>query len=362
MPQKCVAVAMSGGVDSSMAAAILKENHYRVIGITMLLSPRRGNEDAGNAKRIAGELGIPHHTVDFRKLFERRIITPFCNEYQQGRTPNPCIVCNNYVKFGALLKEARKLGADFMATGHYARVEASADGYRLLKGVDHSKDQSYFLYNLVQKQLQHLLLPMGALYKSQTKKMARELGLADIIKTESQDVCFIPDSDYSSFISKRISSPPGDIIDTNGNILGKHKGLAYYTIGQRQGLGLASNKRLYVIRLDTGSNRLVVGSQEHLLVSHLSASQLNWVAGKAPDDTSDVTAKIRYRSSEVEVNLNINKNTAEVRFSQPQQAVTPGQSIVFYRGEVVLGGGVIETPKLKEGNETDKNPVHAILR
>ncbi len=362
MPQKCVAVAMSGGVDSSVTAAILKENHYRVIGITMLLSPGHGNEDAGNAKRIAGELGIPHHIVDFRKLFEQRIITPFCNEYQQGRTPNPCIVCNNYVKFGALLKEARKLGADFMATGHYARVEVSADGYRLLKGVDRSKDQSYFLYNLGQKQLQHLLLPMGTLYKSQTRRMAGELGLAGIIKSESQDVCFISDGDYSSFISKRISSPPGDIIDMDGRILGRHKGLAYYTIGQRQGLGLASNKRLYVIRLDTGNNRLVVDSQEHLLVSYLSANQLNWIAGKAPDDTSDVTAKIRYRSSEIEVNLNINKSTAEVRFNQPQRAVTPGQSIVFYWGKVVLGGGVIETPELKEGNEADKNPVHAVLR
>ena len=362
MPQKQVAVAMSGGVDSSVTAAILKEKCYRVFGITMLLYPEYGNKEAWNAKKIAEDLGIPHHTVDFRKLFEQKVITPFCNEYQQGRTPNPCVCCNNHIKFDALLKKARELGADFMATGHYARVEASTDGYRLLKGVDHSKDQSYFLYTLGQKQLQYLLLPMGTLYKSKAKRMARELGLADIIKPESQDVCFIPDSGYSSFISKRISSPPGDIIDTDGKILGRHRGLAYYTVGQRQGLGLASNKRLYVIRPSTDGNRLVAGSQEHLFTSNLSANQLSWVSGQAPDETANITAKIRYRSPEVEVSLSINKGTAEVQFAQPQRAVTPGQSIVFYRGKVVLGGGVIETPKLTEGNEADKHPIHAILR
>ncbi|MFH1662738.1 MAG: tRNA 2-thiouridine(34) synthase MnmA [Chloroflexota bacterium] len=362
MPQKCVAVAMSGGVDSSVAAAILKEECYQVIGITMLLYSEYGNKEAENARQVAKNIGIPHHIVDFRRLFEKRVIIPFCNEYQQGRTPNPCINCNSYVKFDTLLKKAIKLGADFIATGHYARVEASTDDYRLLKGVDHSKDQSYFLYTLGQKQLQRLLLPLGTLYKNQTKRMARELGLADITKPESQDICFIPDSDYSSFIGKRISSPPGDIIDTDGRIIGRHKGLAHYTVGQRQGLGLSSNKRLYVIRLDTGNNRLVAGSQEHLFTSNLSANRLSWVSGKAPDETANITAKIRYRSPEVKVNLDINKDTAEVRFAQPQWAVTPGQSTVFYQGEVVLGGGVIETPKLIEGNEADKHPIHAILR
>lgn len=362
MTQKQVAVAMSGGVDSSVATVILKERCYRVFGITMLLYPEHENNEAENAKKIAEGLGIPHHTVDFCKLFEQKVITPFCIEYQQGRTPNPCVCCNNHIKFDALLKKARKLGADFMATGHYARVEASADGYRLLKGVDRGKDQSYFLYTLGQKQLKYLLLPMGALYKSQTKRIARELGLADIIKPESQDICFIPDNGYSSFISKHISSPPGDIIDTNGKILGEHKGLAYYTIGQRQGLGLASNKRLYVIRLDTSSNRLIVGSLEHLSTSNLSANQLSWVSGQAPDEAADITAKIRYRSPEVKVSLSINKGTANVHFAQPQRAVTPGQSIVFYQGEVVLGGGVIKTPKSTRGNEADKHPTHAILR
>jgi len=362
MSQKRVAVAMSGGVDSSVTAAILKEECYQVTGITMLLYPKQGDKTVENARKIADIIGIPHHIVDFRKLFKQRVITPFCNEYQQGRTPNPCIFCNNHVKFDALLKKARELGADFMATGHYVRVEYSKDGYQLLKGVDRNKDQSYFLYTLGQKQLQYLLLPMGNLHKSQTKRMAGELSLADSIKSESQDICFIPNSDYSSFISEHISSPAGDIIDIDDRILGRHRGLVHYTVGQRQGLGLASNKRLYVIRLDAGSNRLVVGSQEHLLTGYLSANQLSWVLGKAPDETHNITAKIRYRSPEVAVSLSINNETAEVRFAHPQRAVAPGQSIVFYRGEVVLGGGIIETPKLAEGNDTDKHPVHAVLR
>jgi len=362
MPQKRVAIAMSGGMDSSVTAAILKEECYQVTGITMLLYPGQGDKTVENARKIADIIGIPHHTVDFRKLFKQRVITPFCNEYQQGRTPNPCISCNNHVKFDALLKKARESGADFMATGHYARIEYSKDGYHLLKGVDRNKDQSYFLYTLGQKQLRYLLLPMGNLHKSQTKRMAGELGLADSIKSESQDICFIPNSDYSSFINKHTSSPAGDIIDIDGRILGRHRGLVHYTVGQRQGLGLASNKRLYVIRLDAGSNRLVVGSQEHLLTGYLSANQLSWVSGKAPDETDNITAKIRYRSPEVEASLSINNDTAEVRFTHTQRAVAPGQSIVFYRGEVVLGGGIIETPKLAEGNDTDKHPVHAVLR
>ena len=249
-----------------------------------------------------------------------------------------------------------------MATGHHAQVEYSKDGYHLLKGIDHSKDQSYFLYSLGQKQLQYLLLPIGNLYKSRIKKIARELGLADNIKSESQDICFVPNSDYSSFINKYISSPSGEIINTDGRVLGRHRGLAHYTIGQRQGLGLASNKRLYVIRLDAGSNRLVVGSQEYLLTSHLSVNQLKWVSGEAPNETDSITAKIRYRSPEVEVILSIINDTAEVRFVHPQRAVAPGQSIVFYKGETVLGGGIIKSPRLTEGNETEKQPVHAVLR
>jgi len=255
------------------------------------------------------------------------------------------------------LKKTKKLGADFLATGHYARIENSTNGYHLLKGVDYNKDQSYFLYALGGQQLQHLLMPVGNLYKSQVKRISRELGFNDSIKPESQDICFILNNDYSSFINERISLPPGDIVDIDGRILGRHSGLMHYTIGQRQGLGLASNKRLYVIKLDTKNNRLVVGGQEHLLTSHLSANQLNWVSGKAPGKTANITAKIRYRSPEAEAGLKIKNGTIEVLFIHPQRAVTPGQSIVFYKGEAVLGGGTIESPRLAEVNETDKLPL-----
>jgi tRNA-specific 2-thiouridylase len=362
MPQKRVVVAMSGGVDSSVTAAILKQEGYQVTGITMLLHSPQGEKTVENAAKIAAIIGIPHHTVDFHELFEQNVITPFCNEYRQGRTPNPCIFCNNYVKFDALLKEARQLGTNFFSTGHYARVEHSTDGYHLLKGLDRNKDQSYFLYSLGQKQLQYLLLPMGNQYKYQTKIMARELGLADKIESESQDICFIPDGDYSSYINEHTSSPAGDIIDMDGRILGRHRGLAHYTVGQRQGIGLASSKRLYVIRLDAGNNRLVVGNPENLLTDSLSANQLKWVSGKAPDEAAGITAKIRYRSPEVDALLNVRNDSTEVRFAQPQRAVTPGQSVVFYRGEDVLGGGIIEAPRLAEDNEADKNQVHTFLR
>ncbi len=337
---------MSGGVDSSVTAAILKERYYQVIGITMLLHPRQDKGIFESAKKVADKLNIPIHTVDFSKLFEQKVITPFCNEYRQGRTPNPCIYCNNYIKFDALIEGAKQLGADFLATGHYARVIKSTKGYQLLKGVDQSKDQSYFLYMLGQQQLENLLFPLGFLFKWQTKKIANKLGLTNSIRPESQDVCFIPDGDYSSFITNLAQSTPGDIIDTDGKILGKHKGIPGYTIGQRQGLGLTSDQRLYVIRLDTEKNMVIVGGQKHLLTDNLTASQLSWVSGQPPlDEINDIAARIRYRSPEIEVSLDINQGSAEVQFKQPQQAVAPGQSIVFYWGDFVLGGGVIESSR-----------------
>jgi tRNA-specific 2-thiouridylase len=353
MPQKRVAVAMSGGADSSVAAAILKSQGYQVFGVTMLLYSEDGT--AEHAQRIASKLAIPHYVMDFCELFGKQVIIPFCTEYGQGRTPNPCITCNRYLKFDALLNKARELGADFMATGHYARVEPSPEGYRLLRGIDGSKDQSYFLYILGQEQLQYLLLPIGYLHKAEVSRLAGEMGLADAIKNESQDICFIPNSDYHSFIKEHVPSQPGEITDTNGKVLGRHKGLAHYTVGQRKGLGLASDRRLYVIRLDAVSNRLAVGSQDQLFTSRLPASRLSWVSGEAPKEFADITAKVRYKSPEVGVNLYINDDTAEVRFAQPQWAIAPGQSIVFYQGEVVLGGGVIEASGLMERNEPDKD-------
>lgn len=341
MPKKWVAVAMSGGVDSSMVAAILKEQGFKVMGITMQLFA--GSPAPEKAHRVARKLGIPHSVVDFGELFSRKVVDYFCDEYYRGRTPNPCVVCNRFIKFDALLEKALELDADFMATGHYARTESSANGHRLLKGVDPRKDQSYFLYVIGQSQLQRLMLPIGHMHKSEVKKKAVALGLPVDTSRESQDICFIPSGDYRSFVSRHIPLQPGDIVDTVGKVLGRYQDLAYYTVGQRRGLGLSSDKRLYVIRLDAGNNRVIVGPEEALLSSQLLARQLHWISGEAPRDQGDITAKIRYKSLAVAVGLYPEDDSARVCFDQPQRAITPGQSIVFYRGEEVLGGGVIET-------------------
>jgi tRNA-specific 2-thiouridylase len=259
-----------------------------------------------------------------------------------GRTPNPCIICNQHIKFGLLLERVLEMGADYLATGHYARIEHSPNGYSLLKAVDPTKDQSYFLYTLGQRELQHLLLPLGNLRKVETRRLAAERGLPTSSRRESQDVCFIPDNDYRSFIAKHIPIKSGDIIDTEGKVLGKHNGLAQYTIGQRQGLGLASNERLYVLRFDVANNRLVVGTRDQLLSNRLFATKLSWVLGKAPQEPINITAKIRYKSPEAPIKLHLDDRVAKVQFLKPQRAIAPGQAVVFYQGDAVLGGGIIE--------------------
>ncbi|HEX79174.1 MAG TPA: tRNA 2-thiouridine(34) synthase MnmA [Dehalococcoidia bacterium] len=346
MPQKKVAVAMSGGIDSSVAAALLKHQGYQVFGVTMLLYSKPDKEQKAKLKQAAESLGIPHYIIDLRRHFRHQIIKPFCNEYNNGRTPNPCIACNQHIKFGLLLNKVRRMGADYLATGHYARIESGQNGFRLIKGIDHGKDQSYFLYTLGQQQLQYLLLPIGELYKNQTRRIARELCLTETEGHESQDICFVPDNDYRSFVARHLSCQPGDIVDTDGGVLGKHSGLAYYTVGQRQGLGLASDRRLYVLKLDSRNNKLVVGSQSQLLSSRLIAGRLNWVSGKAPQDDDGITARIRYKSPEAPASLRLNRDTAEVSFSQPQRSVSPGQAVVFYQCEEVLGGGIIESSEI----------------
>ncbi len=351
MSKQRVAVAMSGGVDSSLAAAILKEAGYEVIGITMQVLPSDeqarfggccGLEAIEDAKKVAYKLDISHYVVNFRDIFAQKVIADFCLEYSLGRTPNPCIRCNQYIKFDALLRKTKELDYNFIATGHYARIEQSSNGYHLLKAVDQAKDQSYFLYTLEQMQLQHLLLPLANLHKTEVRKLAAEMRLPTATKRESQDICFIPDNDYRPFIAKHIPAKSGDIIDTDGKLLGKHGGLARYTVGQRQGLGLTSTKRLYVIRLDATHNRLVVDTRDQLLSNRLFASQLSWVSGEAPREPINITAKIRYGSPEAIAVLCLNDGVAEVNFQQPQWAITPGQAIVFYQGDVVLGGGIIE--------------------
>jgi tRNA-specific 2-thiouridylase len=342
MRKKRVAVAMSGGVDSSVAAALLKQAGYEVSGIYMQLWLDSDLAPTTlNLEHTCQLLDIPLHKLDLEAEFHHRVIDYFCQEYNQGRTPNPCIVCNQHIKFGLLLDKALEMGAEYLATGHYARIESTPNGYRLLKAADRSKDQSYFLYTLGQRQLEHLLLPLGELNKEKVRRMAADLGLPTSSQRDSQDVCFIPDNDYRSFIAKHVSLQSGDIVDITSKVLGKHNGLAQYTVGQRQGLGLASGEPLYVIELDAANNRLVVGTKDQLLSNRLFANKLSWVSGKVPIEPISITAKIRYKAPEVTAELRLNDRT-EVRFVKPQSAITPGQSVVFYQSDVVLGGGIID--------------------
>jgi tRNA-specific 2-thiouridylase len=336
-----VMVAMSGGVDSSVAAALLKQAGYQVSGIHAQLWPEL--DPAGTIsilERTCQLLDIPLHRLDLGEEFRRLVVDYFTKEYGRGRTPNPCIACNRHIKFGLLMSKALET-ADYLATGHYAQIEPSGEGYRLRKAADKNKDQSYFLYMLGQRQLERLLFPLGELSKDRARKIASELRLPTDRRSESQDVCFIPDNDYRSFIAQHISFQPGDIVDIKGRLLGQHEGLAQYTVGQRQGLGLNSGEPLYVIELDAVHNRLVVGSKDQLLHSVVLASQLSWVSGKAPDGPISIKAKVRYKATEVAGELYLN-DRVEFRFEEPQQAIAPGQSVVFYQDDFVLGGGVID--------------------
>jgi tRNA-specific 2-thiouridylase len=337
-----VAVAMSGGVDSSLAAALLKQAGDDVFGIHLKLwaDPDRARTilELEHTCRI---LDIPFYQLDLEGEFRSLVVDYFCREYSLGRTPNPCIVCNQQIKFGLLLERGLGMGADFLATGHYARIEQSAGSYHLLKATDQKQDQSYFLYTLGQSQLRHLLFPLGELSKQRVRKLAAELGLPVSNRRDSQDVCFIPDNDYRSFLSGRIQLKEGEIVDITGKVLGKHSGLALYTVGQRHGLGLASSQQQYVLRLDAESNRLVVGTRDQLLDNGLVATGLSWVVGKAAESAT-ITAKVRYKAPEVAAKLLCGDGRAEVRFTKPQSAITPGQSVVFYQGDIVLGGGIID--------------------
>ncbi|MGA8849351.1 MAG: tRNA 2-thiouridine(34) synthase MnmA [Dehalococcoidia bacterium] len=336
-----VAVALSGGVDSSAAALLLKEAAYELLGIHMRLwdSPRFDYQ-AHQAENICRILDIPYHQVDIQREFELCVVDYFCQEYQQGRTPNPCVACNQHIKFGLLLDKALSLGADYLATGHYAKVEHSRDGHRLLKAKDISRDQSYFLYTLTQEKVGHVLFPLSEYNRDEVKQMAKQAGLSTVTKS-SQDICFISQKNYGAFLSQRFSTLPGDIIDTQGRKLGQHRGIAFYTIGQRHGLGLASGKPRYVIGIEPESNRIVLGSEKELYSQKLTARKLNWISGKAPRESITAKAKIRYKSREAEAILFPHDDSVDVHFTQPQKAVTPGQAIVFYNLDEVMGGGII---------------------
>jgi tRNA-uridine 2-sulfurtransferase len=336
-----VAIAMSGGVDSSVSALILKEMGYDVFGITMSVSDY-SEQTVEAAAKVADKLKIVHHVVDLKTDFKQMVIEPFSHEYGLGRTPNPCILCNHHIKFGLLFEKARELGADFLATGHYARILETQEGFKLFKGIDFAKDQSYFLYILKQMQLKNLLMPLGGLTKTEVKEIARGLGIDSIIGHESQDICFIPNYGYDKFISENVNTMGGNILDIDGAVIGQHRGLAYYTIGQRQGLGLSSSNRRYIVRLDPENNAIILGERDQLFSTKLRADSLTWTSGNIPLFMDQITARIRYRSPESPVKIKFMNGFCDVEFAQPQWAITPGQSIVFYRGDEVLGGGIIE--------------------
>ncbi len=355
-----VVVAMSGGVDSSVAAAILKVEGYQVIGVTMQIWPSAkltGKADRfggccgigaiEDAKRVAHKLGIPHYVMDFRNIFAQKVIAHFCREYSLGRTPNPCIRCNQYIKFGVLLERAKKLGADFVATGHYAKIEKdeARGGYLLKKGIDRRKDQSYVLYPITQEQLGHVLLPIGNFAKGEVREIATKHELPVAAKPESQEICFIDDNDYPRFLQEYIPQAikPGLVLDKEGRILGQHRGIPFYTIGQRKGLGISAKEPLYITGIDCESNVLVVGSKEEVYGDELIASELNWIAMEELKRPIEVKAKIRYLHEEAEAMvIPLDKDKVRVKFKELQMAITPGQAVVFYDDDTVIGGGTIE--------------------
>lgn len=360
MAKKRVVVAMSGGVDSSTALALLVEQGYECIGVSMQLWDYSKKNDASgalegscctlddinDARRVAIGLGVPFYLVNVEDVFSREVVDYFVSAYLSGTTPNPCIKCNQILKFEVLLKKAIGLEADFLATGHYARIEDAPWGKRLVQGVDPSKDQSYFLFTMTQDQLKRVLFPVGGLTKAEVRERARSLGLRTSEKAESQEICFVEEPSYADFLSSRIDLPTGDIVDHAGRVLGSHKGLFNYTIGQRKGLNLSGGP-FYVLDIDTVKNRLVVGPMELLYADGLVANEVNWINPEAREAAMNcldgVTAKIRYRHPGAPCSVSILPDgKIKAEFAEPQKAVAPGQAVVIYRGEEVLGGGWIE--------------------
>ncbi|MDZ7372637.1 MAG: tRNA 2-thiouridine(34) synthase MnmA [candidate division KSB1 bacterium] len=355
-----IAVAMSGGVDSSVAAALLVERGYRVVGLTLKLwdyDRMGGNvrhestccsvDDIWDARAVAEQLGIPHYVVDARAEFEARVVRSFEEEYLHGRTPNPCVLCNSEVKWRVLLRKALSLGAQYFATGHYARILYDADRrrYLLLRARDPSKDQSYALWALRQEQLQYTLLPLGELSKGQVRELAGRLGLRTANKADSQEICFVPDNDYRRYLRERFGSramAEGEIVDLAGNVIGRHQGYVNFTIGQRRGLGVSLGKPAYVVDIRPEENRVVVGGREALLSRGLVADRLNWISIPALEEPMRVWVKTRYRDRGSWATIFPGDDGGvQVEFEEPQAAVTPGQSVVFYEGDAVVGGGVI---------------------
>ena len=350
-----ILIAMSGGVDSSVAAKLLCDAGNECIGCTMKLFD---NCDAGlsrsrtccslddieDARSVAFSLGMRYYVFNFKDDFREKVIKKFASAYLAGQTPNPCIDCNRYMKFYKLYERARLLGCDKIATGHYARIEFDGEKYMLKKARDESKDQSYVLYMLTQEQLAHTLFPLGELIKSETRAIAEASKLTNAQKPDSQDICFVPDGDYAAAIERLTgkTSAPGNFIDTDGNVLGTHRGITHYTIGQHRGVGLALPERRYVCKIDAGSGTVTLGSGTELYSREVLVRDFNWISGEAPSGPIRCSAKIRYRQPEQAANVEpLSENEALIRFDTPQRAVTPGQSAVLYDDDTVLGGGII---------------------
>jgi tRNA-uridine 2-sulfurtransferase len=350
-----VLLGMSGGVDSSVAGYLLREQGYEVVGVTMKVWPQDcisraedkccGPQAVADARGVAHSLGIPHYVVDEADQFEQMVINYFASEYQAGRTPNPCVMCNEKLKFGNLWGKAQALGCDYIATGHYAIIEHHADRAVLRKGIDPRKDQSYFLFSLRQPQLRRALTPLGKMLKPQIREIARSLCLKVADKIDSQEICFVPGNDYKAFLRSHLGESKfrrGEIYDVDGNFVAEHEGIELFTIGQRKGLPGGSARPRYVVDLDPETNRVIVGEVDDLVVDEFEVDRVNWVELNRSNQVADVTVKIRYNHPGTAATLTPAENgRARIQLHEPQKAVTPGQAAVFYSGDIVLGGGWI---------------------
>lgn len=351
--KKRVVVAMSGGVDSSVAAHLLLKQGYEVIGISLKLFENteqgracHGIKGINDARDVAFKLGAPFYALNCVKEFKKNVIDYFCQEYKNARTPNPCTICNEKIKFGLLLKKAKTLGADYIATGHYAGVsyDKSSERYILKRPKDKTKDQTYFLYALTQNALKHTLFPLENLTKDQVRKIAKKSGIKVHDKPASQEICFVPDNNYKEFLIKKYpdTAEPGPIINRQGQVLGKHKGIIFYTVGQREGLGIAHKKPLYVLAINKGENTIIVGEQDETYASKLIAANVNWIINGISNSVT-IEAKPRYKEPSAEAMVSkLDNNKAEVEFIKAQSSIAPGQAIVFYKKGTVVGGGIID--------------------
>ncbi|MEM7007776.1 MAG: tRNA 2-thiouridine(34) synthase MnmA [Thermodesulfobacteriota bacterium] len=353
MSRKRIVVAMSGGVDSTTVAAMLKEKGHEVIGITMQLLDYKDAEGGCcsldhviDARRVAQELGIPHYVVNFVDSFKELVLKDYVEKYESGKTPIPCVLCNQYVKFDLLLKRALELGADYLATGHYAKINYENGRYSLSKADDENKDQTYFLYTLSQKELSQLMFPLGSLRKDEVRDLARSLNLKLAEKPDSTGVCFVPSDNYRDYLISQnaFTQLEGEIVDTSGEVLGKHRGIYSFTVGQRRGLGIATGKPMYVVGLVPKENKVIVGEEDKIYSSKLVAENLSWVEEKNPIEENGIEVKAKVRNRHIEDDALVkmtSESNAEIEFKNPQRAITPGQAVVLYKDKKVLGGGWI---------------------